>query len=903
VAGIRSASRATTDGRRTGGTGAGAVALASPPLVGRSEELELIASALADAGRYGVLLAGRPGVGKTRLAREAADAAAAGGVVAEWTTATRASASVPFGALLPLIPLDDETAASDRITLYRRVQRALSERGGGSPVLLTVDDAHLLDDAAAALLLHLAQVGAVRLVLTARTQEPAPDPVVGLWKDGLVTRIEVQALSRHETGELIWGLLGGPAEGATVDHVWEATAGNALFVREVLLDAHASRDLVVADGLWRWRSRAGPGSRLVELVGARLGVLEPAVRRVVEVLAVGEPLGVVEVEAMTEPEALHAAERVGCVVVEQDGRRRTARLAHPLYADVIRTSLTDGESKAIRRGLAAGLESFGYRRHGDLFRLATWWLQTGSAGDPDLLVAASEQAIALDTGLALQLAEAATRANAGFRPRLTLAWALARAGRNDEACEVASSLADLATTDGDRVAAADVLANTLMYGPRDMVAAETALADVADLAPGASRALIEGRRAQLLFATGRLDEGLAAAVGVIDEPAAPPGAVLRAGSHAAMCLANRGELARARSIIARLRPLGFERAAADPLQACEVFAADVMAHALAGELDAAERALEPLDTLAATGANEFAREWRLLLAGRVALLRGAVQDARRLLGDAVLAGRDHPIGVLLTWALGLLAEASALSGDPDAARAAVAEIEAQLSRGVGLATADVLRAVAWATAGQGEVSRAAAAALGAADAAQEIGLRCAAVLGLHDALRLGERRGVAARIAGLAARCEGSLAETMAAHAAGVVAEDGHGLEAAARRFEAMGLQLHAAEAEVQAAQAFRRAGLRRRASDASARAEALRGRCQGGRTPALADLSTPVRLTRREREVAALAAQGLHNHDIAVRLSVSVRTVEGHLYQAYVKLGVGARDQLADALGLAENR
>jgi len=39
--------------------------------------------------------------------------------------------------------------------------------------------------------------------------------------------------------------------------------------------------------------------------------------------------------------------------------------------------------------------------------------------------------------------------------------------------------------------------------------------------------------------------------------------------------------------------------------------------------------------------------------------------------------------------------------------------------------------------------------------------------------------------------------------------------------------------------------------------------------------------LTGREREIALLAAQGLSNRDIAEAMSLSVRTVEGHVYWA----------------------
>jgi DNA-binding CsgD family transcriptional regulator len=52
--------------------------------------------------------------------------------------------------------------------------------------------------------------------------------------------------------------------------------------------------------------------------------------------------------------------------------------------------------------------------------------------------------------------------------------------------------------------------------------------------------------------------------------------------------------------------------------------------------------------------------------------------------------------------------------------------------------------------------------------------------------------------------------------------------------------------------------------------------------------------LTRRETEVAMLAARGLTNRDIAARLCLSVRTVEVHVDHILTKLGFGTRTQLA---------
>jgi DNA-binding CsgD family transcriptional regulator len=55
--------------------------------------------------------------------------------------------------------------------------------------------------------------------------------------------------------------------------------------------------------------------------------------------------------------------------------------------------------------------------------------------------------------------------------------------------------------------------------------------------------------------------------------------------------------------------------------------------------------------------------------------------------------------------------------------------------------------------------------------------------------------------------------------------------------------------------------------------------------------------LTPSERRVAAMAAEGLSNRDIAQALFVTLRTVEMHLSNAFRKLGVSSRTQLASAL------
>ena len=108
---------------------------------------------------------------------------------------------------------------------------------------------------------------------------------------------------------------------------------------------------------------------------------------------------------------------------------------------------------------------------------------------------------------------------------------------------------------------------------------------------------------------------------------------------------------------------------------------------------------------------------------------------------------------------------------------------------------------------------------------------------------------------------------------------------------------LLAAEAHAEASAVFVATGLRARAERAAARAGQLASGCEGACSPMLDELQRPLPLTRREREVASLAAAGLPSQMIAERLFVSVRTVEGHLQKAYGKLGVNDRRGLTTAL------
>jgi DNA-binding NarL/FixJ family response regulator len=126
---------------------------------------------------------------------------------------------------------------------------------------------------------------------------------------------------------------------------------------------------------------------------------------------------------------------------------------------------------------------------------------------------------------------------------------------------------------------------------------------------------------------------------------------------------------------------------------------------------------------------------------------------------------------------------------------------------------------------------------------------------------------------------------------------DTSALTAAARAFEAISSFIVAAEVWASVAARCDDDGLRAKASQARRNSSDNAKHCEGVRTHPLGLAADPVPLSRREREITTMAARGASNAEIAAELSVSVRTVETHLYNAFAKLGVAERSQLSGAL------
>ncbi|WP_158088525.1 ATP-binding protein [Thermoactinospora rubra] len=855
------------------------------PFVGRAQLLARVRGELRDGP--GVMIAGAAGVGKSRLAAEAV-----AGRPAVRAVATQTASIIPFGAFAHLMV----GAVPAGENLLRWAEGQLAAHGSRGELLISVDDAHWLDPASAALLHHLATQGSARLLVTVRRTEPLPGPVAALWQHELLTRVEVEPLTPREVGEVLAGVLGGQVSSPTVAKLAAVSGGNLLYLRELVQAGRAQGRLRRVGGVWGWYGELSVTTRLRELVSDRIGHLDPLEREALELVAFGEPVGTQVVAALTAPEAVERLEDRGLVTGLVDGRRLLLRLGHPLYGEIVRSGCGALRTRRLRRLLAEAAEATGLRRREDLLRAAVWRLDSGSAADGRMLLEAAYRAWGVqDTRLATRLARAAVDMGAGAEAVALLGHALAVVGDTAEAKKLLRLLQSAPLTEAERAQQAQALCFALCMSGEEEEARQ-ALDDVLGvLTEPEWRQEVLVYRGVTEFCLGRLDEARRT-----HAQAVATGPLTRQGRAHAMALegwlaAHTGRTTRAVALAEEL--LSSVEEWRDLAVHALPVALDVAcaAHLFAGDLDGAARAVASVETLVGSAnVAQMSVSGFGAHGGMVSRLRGQAAEALRACRED--ADLLHPRSPYLARTLAELAKAAALLGDPQTARQALAGAEVIPVRW-SFTDQPVRLARSWVSAADGDLDTAVDEALAAADVAGKRGMAGYEMLARYDAARFGGAPLVVDRLEELAQQVDGPLAGLCARHARALVSRDAAGLRAVAEEFERLGMLLFAAEAAAHEADALHRAGRGMAARGAQTRAWALARRCPGARTPALVGLVAPD-LTPRQREIVHLVVRELTNRQIAAQLGLSIRTVGNHLQAIYDKLGVNSRAELSRLLG-----
>jgi DNA-binding NarL/FixJ family response regulator len=866
------------------------------PLTGRAEELQFVTDSLYRQGRpAGVVLAGAAGVGKTRLAREALGLAALSGASTKWAVATSSARAVQLGALAPSLDLANVSMSGDPATLSQQAIAALLSGAPAAGVIIGIDDAHLLDDLSASVVHQLALQRLAPLVVTVRTGEPAPDAITALWKDDHLVRLELQTLTESETVELIEAALDGPLESHSGRRLWEMSGGNALYLNQMFDGALSSEALRCVAGVWQWRGTAAVTPRLAELVEQRLFRLPEPQRDVLDLLAIGEPLAVATLGRLANSMAVEESERRGLVVVEPSGRRLEARLAHPLYGEVSRSTMSVLRGRRIRGQLADAIGAGPARRSGDAVQRALLAMDSDLAADPVLLSLGARQALRrVDLALGERLARAALAAGGGFDAGLTLGHILSWSHQPAEAEAVLMPLGAVASTDDERVRAAVVRLANLFWSLGRSTEAEQILSKTLDeVEDPHHREELVAFGATLMSQRNNTAMAITDASAVMASESASGRAITWAALALSLSLSVVGRGDEVPEVVRRGHLAAAQLAETSALRVAQGMG-EMMSLRLTGRLAAMDEATDRYDELVRTlNWDAFSASY---FHGVAALACGKVRAAQRWLREAVAGFSLADPADWTFFSLLSLSCAEAMAGHSVSARQTLTAAEGRFRQSVAFLEPELYLARARVRSAEGATSEALNLARRAASLAADTGQLAVEVVALHTAVCLGDRT-VASRLRWLAKQVDGPRAAAAAEHAAALADNNGDRLDEASVQIENFGALLEAADAAAQAAGAHQQQDSRSRALASAARAARLAAQCEGAWTYPLLVAATPLPLTEREREVATLARGGLSNRDIAARLGVSIRTVEGHIYRACLKVNVPNRAALAALL------
>jgi DNA-binding CsgD family transcriptional regulator/ABC-type oligopeptide transport system ATPase subunit len=862
------------------------------PIVARDHEFRQALAALNDSAEFhGVALVGESGVGKSTLARALADALESDGGTVRFVLGTQTGGAVPLGAFSRAVTVE---AAHEPATMLAAAHKSLEQEEN---LVVVVDDAQLLDPLSATLVYQLAVGGSARLIVTIRSGEPVLDAVTALLKERLLLSLHIDAFTREQTGELARRELGGAVEPRLIDELYSRSGGNVLLLRGLLSAGQENGVLVQTEDGWQLRGRLRGDRELYDLIEFRLRSLAPAELEAVEVLATGEVLDWEVLRELCDAEALARLERRGLIQLVADGPDMVARLNHPVIGEaairltgVVRSRQLNGMLlQALQKHQQTGRRSRLPDVRGQI-RLAQFMTRSDLSPDLDMIISAAANAVTMSAvSLGEELACFAFDRGGGLPAALVLAEAMSRQGRGDEA---EALLGDLDPDGGDPLLTVRwgcTRAANLFWVCGQVERARQVLANVKDrVDSGPGVVLIKAFEVSFAFFSGDVATAIETGPILCASDVLPLATVWAAmPTCAALALAGRFQE------VHRIAAAGLRAAALSGSgpQRFAIGVAEVMALTDVGDHPAAERVWERCAAMASGAPAADAMVG--VIHGLVQLARGALPSACSAFHDAISAlsqGFPSPWMMLVAaW----LAQAEGARGNADAAAAALRRAEDAYGPQVAVFLPALELARAWERASIGQTTAAQTHALRAAQIARRAGMSAVEIRALHTAVRFGDRSNTA-RLGELAQKLNTPLAEAFAAHARGLATRNGDLLDAAADRFAAMPALALAADAAAQAALEHARAGHRGKELESSTQAHWLASQC-GIRTPAVDAAAQPLPITNREREIAMLVGGGLSNRQIADRLAISVRTVDGHLYRTFAKLGIEGREQLVN--------
>ncbi|MCY0904964.1 helix-turn-helix transcriptional regulator [Arthrobacter sp. H14-L1] len=874
----------------------------------RQDKVAEAIGAVRDPACQGIAVTGAQGIGKTTLARAVETALAPDHSIVHLHGSTSGTAR-PYGVLAFLLARMPATISDSPAATICAITDLIRKESDGKPVLLILDSISGVDEQSLAVIMHLLLSESAKVLVVTRHESELPEDIIWLIKRASLKHVRLDVFSRDEVRQLLEGVLDGQVTTALVRILHASSGGNPLVLHATVSEQLHTGALHCRGSVWTINNEVSVGapSVLEDLVRSRMYHQPREVRDVIEYLALARQVRLSTLVKLMDASLIAAMEESGHLSVARSGTQWVS-FGEPFMGEVIRAGLDMARRRELHALFSRLTGAVGeIMTTQEILTYAAWTIDCGAPLEPSVALAA------------------AAAANAHFDPVFALRCAEQVQRSDDQWVAAAEQRSAAYFILADHEAAIEVL-DTVRRGEL----AGLSLPDYANY--------ILHRCHSLLWIPGgyqRIDALLAAARDEIEcrvtdlSQHVTAKDVTVAGERLALARieasVHRGNFT---GIAEELETI-FRTGTASEIR-IDCGSLLVLVRALTGrEIDAVELAERLESDAQKADGRGIMRDWlteghftALLLSGRwmecVAMLTASLDrrpEALRYRGGATelalgvaytFAGRgDLAMDPLLSAVAQL--EISSSFNAPVLAYSALAFAFAQVDdavearRYLGLASA-CRKNISWVTASLAMFCDLMARRwLGESTAKQKLvesasrDMACGRYTMASTSLFGATMHGTAEEYLLLeeaSKRRQGPMAALSRLVASGSRVKDPAVLLQAADTAHELVLKAVEARCVVLAMECARESGDAVTVRNAQHRLDQLRA---GLPLVPLVPHTEGPKLTPRERQVVKLVRGGLSNREMADRLEVSVRTVEGHLYQIFSKLGVRSRGELDD--------
>jgi DNA-binding CsgD family transcriptional regulator len=250
---------------------------------------------------------------------------------------TLAGGQTPYGCLGFLLARLPSEAVSTPTGILHSVTSLIREEAAGRQTVFIVDNAGGMDPMSTGVLLNLMATGTAKVIATVQRASDLPADFHRLVLEGGLGEVHLNTLTEEQTKQVLGSVLGHYVSSTLVGSLHSAVGGNPMLLHALLDEQRHSGNLVLNDSVWTLRDRIKlEGATVVEdFVRSRLAREPQANRTVVEILACAQRATLVDLAAIFSTEVLVEMEESGLLTIDRTGEHWVS-LRDPYLGEVVR---------------------------------------------------------------------------------------------------------------------------------------------------------------------------------------------------------------------------------------------------------------------------------------------------------------------------------------------------------------------------------------------------------------------------------------------------------------------------------------------------------------------------------------------------------------------------------------